>query len=79
MRSWRLGLLYFLDAEVAARKQSAVVACRHFDVDPADVEAQTRTRELFGLAGENLQQQPFRCDGNPNIHVLAMASSPTTT
>lgn len=51
------GDLYcFLDAEVAARKQSAVVACRHFnDADPTDVEAQTRiVRELFGSAGENL-------------------------
>ena len=67
------GDLYcFLDAEVAARKQSAVVACRHFnDVDPTDVEAQTRiVRELFGSAGENLSvQQPFRCDYGPNIHV----------
>ena len=62
----------FLDPEVVARKESAVVACRRFnDADPADVEGQTRIlRELFGSAGANLSvQQPFRCDYGPNIHV----------
>jgi len=62
----------FLDPEVVARKESAVVACRRFnDADPADVEGQTRIlRELFGSAGASLSvQQPFRCDYGPNIHV----------
>ena len=45
------GDLYcFLDAEVAARKQSAVVACRYFnDADPTDVEAQTHRARTIRL------------------------------
>ena len=60
----------FLDPEVVARKESAVVACRRFnDADPADVEGQTRIlRELFGSAGASLSvQQPFRCDYGPTL------------
>ena len=49
----------FLDPEVVARKESAVVACRRFnDADPADVEGQTRIlRELFGSAGADRRRR----------------------
>lgn len=62
----------FLDEEVAARKERAVVLTRAFnDADPTDRATQDRLiRELLGSTGEFISvQQPFRCDYGPNIHV----------
>lgn len=62
----------FLDEEVAARKERAVVLTRAFnDADPTDHATQDRLiRELLGSTGEFISvQQPFRCDYGPNIHV----------
>lgn len=62
----------FLDEEVAARKESAVVLARAFnDADPTDHETQDRIiRRLLGSTGGFISvQQPFHCDYGPNIHV----------
>lgn len=62
----------FLDEEVAARKEGAVVLTRAFnDADPTDHAAQDRIiRELLGSTGDFISvQQPFHCDCGPNIHV----------
>lgn len=62
----------FLDEEVAARKEGAVVLTRVFnDADPTDHEAQDRIiRRLLGSTGAFISvQQPFYCDYGPNIHV----------
>lgn len=62
----------FLDEDVAARKERAVVLTRAFnDADPTDHATQDRLiRELLGSTGEFISdQQPFRCDYGPNIHV----------
>lgn len=67
------GLPYhFLDAEVAARKERAVVACRAFnEADPTDhAERDRLARALLGSAGADLSlQSPFHCDDGANIHV----------
>ena len=67
------GLPYmFLDPQVVARKQRAVVLTRAFnDAEPTDVAAQERLiRELFGSTGDFVSvQQPFHCDHGANIHV----------
>ena len=67
------GLPYhFLDAEVAARKEGAVIACKKFnDADPLDYETQLAALdELLGSHGKNLNmQQGFHCDYGKNIHV----------
>lgn len=62
----------FLDPQVVARKQRAVVLTRAFnDAEPTDVAAQDRLiRELFGSTGDFVSvQQPFHCDRGANIHV----------
>ena len=62
----------FLDEEVAARKEGAVVLTRAFnDADPTDHAAQDRIiRELLGSTGDFISvQQPFHCDCGSNIHV----------
>ena len=67
------GLEYcFDDAEVAARKQAALIACRELDaIDPREAEARdTALRALLGSCGEVIDVQPgFRCDHGANIHV----------
>lgn len=67
------GLPYcFLDEEVAARKESAVILCRQFnDCDPTDHEGQLKILDqLFGSHGPGLNlQQGFHCDYGKNIHV----------
>ncbi|MDU0347279.1 sugar O-acetyltransferase [Actinomyces sp. MRS3W] len=62
----------FLDAEVAARKERALILCRQFNAtDPTDHATQDRLiRELFGSTGEFVSVQPnFNCDHGKNIHV----------
>lgn len=67
------GLPYhFMDEEVAARKERAVLYCRKFnDADPLDYEAQfAALHELLGSHGSGLgMQQGFYCDYGKNIHV----------
>lgn len=67
------GLPYhFLDKEVAARKEMAVVKCRNFnDADPLDYESQGKVLDdLLGSHGKDLNmQQGFHCDYGKNIHV----------
>lgn len=62
----------FLDEEVAARKERAVILCRAFnDAAPGDHEGQDRIlRELLGSCGDFVSvQQGFQCDCGKNIHV----------
>ena len=67
------GLPYhFLDPEVAARKEWAVIRCKAFnDADPLDYETQREALDhLLGSHGEGLSmQQGFHCDNGKNIHV----------
>lgn len=63
---------HFLDPEVAARKEGAVILCRKFnDLDPLDHDGQLEVLdELLGSHGKNLNmQQGFHCDYGKNIHV----------
>ena len=62
----------FLDEEVAASKERALVMCRRFNAtDPTDHAAQEAIiRELFGSTGDFVSIQPsFNCDCGANIHV----------
>jgi len=67
------GLPYhFLDVEIAARKETAVMRCRKFnDADPLDYDIQLKILdELLGSHGKNINmQQGFHCDYGKNIHV----------
>ena len=67
------GLPYhFLDAEVAARKEKAVINCKRFnDADPLDYDGQLAALDgLLGSHGKNLSmQQGFHCDYGKNIQV----------
>mgnify|MGYP000913091090 CR=1 FL=1 len=63
---------YFLDPEVAARKERALRLCKKLNViDPADNAAQMEViRELFGSTGKKVYLQPdFHCDNGRNLHV----------
>ena len=67
------GLPYhFMDAEVVARKENAVVCCNAFNkADPCDYKTQLEALDkLLGSHGSNLSmQQGFHCDNGKNIHV----------
>ena len=67
------GLPYhFMDAEVVARKENAVVCCNAFNkADPCDYKTQLKALDkLLGSHGPNLSmQQGFQCDNGKNIHV----------
>lgn len=67
------GLPYhFMDAEVAARKERAVIRCEAFNsAAPTDYNAQSEALEvLIGSHGRNPSvQQGFNCDNGENIHV----------
>ncbi len=67
------GLEYcFLDEEVAARKEKALILCRKYNaIDPVDQAAQFKVlNELLGSAGSQVSIQPdFNCDCGKNIHV----------
>jgi maltose O-acetyltransferase len=67
------GLPYhFLDKEVAARKEKAVINCRKFNAaDPLDYDTQLKILdELLGSHGKNINmQQGFHCDYGKNIFV----------
>ena len=67
------GLPYhFMDAEVVARKENAVVCCNAFNkADPCDYKTQLEALDkLLGSHGPNLSMQHgFQCDNGKNIHV----------
>lgn len=67
------GLEYcFLDEEVAARKERALILCREFNsIHPSDHVGQVEViKRLFGTAGDDVSIQPdFNCDCGQNIHV----------
>lgn len=63
---------HFLDAEIANRKESAVINCKKFNaIDPFDYDTQLKILDkLLGSHGKHLNmQQGFHCDCGKNIHV----------